>query len=189
MLFFFVDLERDGRLENFLEQALEDRDFKSHLSYYLKWVEKALNKDNRGLVEEVIKRKRETYPQGPDTLPLELEKKYNHEQLKLIALNLGAWQLSYGCDGRCPWCGFDAVRGVRENIPYNQLDNFLSQYSQELSVTKPPEPYWASDLPDYTDEVANKTATDVLELFDKYVGLEKMHLTFRKILDKEGGGG
>lgn len=158
---YFVRLEQEGKLESFLERSAADDALVAKISYWEKW----LGKDHRTLVDRVVKEKKELYPGTSDSLPLELEKKFNDEELRLIFSNLGAIQITFGCSKGCPLCGLDAVPGVREHIPYSQLANLFQKFGLEVG-THEPLIYWASEPFDYKYE--DKTYEDVHQLAVEY---------------------
>ena len=80
---YLSSLEEQGTLENFLEQAVENKSLLAQLSYWEKWLEK----DQQKLLENIIERKKEIYPPESESLPLELEKKFSEDELKLIFSN------------------------------------------------------------------------------------------------------
>lgn len=190
---FFVELEEKEELEWFLEKALSRDFFQAHLATYQKWIEHALEKGNKLLLEEIIALKKEQYPQGREGLPLEFDKKFKPEELRIIAANLRAVQLSFGCEGKCPWCGFDAPEGVREQLPFVQFVELFKQYGAVIKESLLDNqhggftPYHGSELSQYQDTTDNvsKGMLDVLETLDLYLGLDEVHVTIRQIPEDE----
>ncbi|OGY93126.1 MAG: hypothetical protein A3H70_05655 [Candidatus Komeilibacteria bacterium RIFCSPLOWO2_02_FULL_48_11] len=166
---YLSDLEERGKLENFLQQAVEDDSLLAELSYWEKW----LKKDQQAILDKIIKNKRENYPGNSESLPLELEKKFTEKELKLIFSNLRAIQLTFGCSKGCPFCGFDAIKGVRESIPYPQLANLFEKYGSEISKGEPML-YWASEPSDYEskDGLEDRTYKDVHQLAIRHSGYD-----------------
>ena len=123
---YFAQLEERGELQQFLEKAADDDALVAMFSYWEKWLEK----DHRKMVDTVVETKKEMYPETSESLPLDLEKKFSPEELELIFSNLGAIQLTFGCSKGCPFCGLDAVPGVRENIPYSRLANLFQRWGR-----------------------------------------------------------
>lgn len=130
---FFSDLEEKNELEGFLEKAAEHESLVAMFSYWEKWLEK----DQGQLIDRIVEKKREVYGESSESLPLELEKKFNEDELSLIFNNTGAIQLTFGCSKGCPFCGFDAIPGVREHIPYSQLLNLFQEYGLVLNKPHP----------------------------------------------------
>lgn len=170
---YLILLESSGKLEDFLQRACKSDVLVAQFSYWEKWMRGA----QRNLVEDIVKKKKEMYPGEKDSLPLDLEKKFTHEELKIILSNVGAIQLTFGCSKGCPFCGFDAIKGVREYIPYPQLANLFQRYGVELGKTSP-FLYWASEPSDYVDPVHEKTYRDVHQLAATYAGYFP-HITTR----------
>lgn len=181
---YLGSLEETGDLESFLEDAAEDEALKAHLSYWEKWLEK----DQQALLEKIIDRKKEIYPLKSESLPLELEKKFTEKQLEMIFSNVKAIQLTFGCSKGCAFCGFDAIKGVREHIPYSQLANMFQRYGKELSKGEP-FLYWASEPSDYASKegLEDRTYEDVHELAVQYAGYDpgvtSFNLTDKKWID------
>src|SRR3989338_7169961 len=169
MVDYLSALEEQGELENFLEKAAEDESLRAHLSYWEKWIEKY----QRDLLERIIGRKKEMYPPNSESLPLELEKKFSEKELALIFSNMQAIQLTFGCSMGCVFCGFDAIKGVREHIPYSQLVNMFQRYGKQLSKGKP-FLYWASEPSDYVSKggLEDRTYEDVHNPAVRYAGYD-----------------
>ncbi len=158
---YLTSIQEQGRLEEFLERAVEDESLLAQFSYWEKWLEK----DQQELLENIIEKKKEIYPPKSESLPLELEKRFSEDELELIFSNIKAIQLTYGCSIGCAFCGFDAIKGAREHIPYSQLANMYKKYGSQLSKGKP-FLYWASEPSDYASKegLENRTYKDVHEL-------------------------
>ncbi len=172
---FLTDLQEKEELEKFLLNAEESVIAK--LGYWEKW----LSEDCQELVEKVVEKTKEAYGEKSDSLPLELEKKFTKEELELIFSHLGAIQLTFGCSKGCPFCGVDALPGVREHIPYSQVANLFQRYGEELKISKP-FGYWASEPSDYTSE--DRTYPDFHRLAVEYGGYNPS-VTSKNIDDKE----
>jgi len=159
------NLPKDVKEPSFLESLLEDEAMVAQLSYWEKW----LTQDQRQLVESIIEAKKEAYPGKSESLPLNLEKKFTDEELRLIFSNIVTIQLTFGCSKGCPFCGVDAVKGVREHIPYAQLANMFKKYGNELRKGQP-FLYWASEPSDYASRegIEDRTYEDVHQLAMQY---------------------
>jgi len=181
---YLSSLEENGELETFLEKAAEDESLRANLSYWEKWLEK----DQQVLLEKVIEKKKEIYPLQSDSLPLQLEKRFSEKELEIIFSNIEAIQLTFGCSKGCGFCGFDAIKGVREHIPYSQLANMFQRYGKELSRGKP-FLYWASEPSDYVfkEGLEDRTYEDVHQLAVKFAGYDpdvtSFNLTDKKWID------
>ncbi|MGD0976705.1 MAG: hypothetical protein ABR875_00185 [Minisyncoccia bacterium] len=184
MVDYLNSLDTKGGLEAYLESALEDDEIKANLSYWEKW----MKKDQRALLDKIIEQKKEIYPPKSESLPLNLDDKFTEEELKLILSNLEAIQLTFGCSRGCPFCGFDAIKGVREHIPYSQLANLFQKYGGEISKKKP-FLYWASEPSDYLSKegLEDKTYEDVHQLAIRYSfydpGITTSNVTDKKWMD------
>ncbi len=174
---YFIDLEENDQLQPFLERAIDDEILVAQLSYWEKW----LKKQQRDLFEGLISRKKEMYPGDKESMPLELDKKFSNEELEIILSNVGAIQLTHGCSKGCPFCGLDAVPGVRDYIPYAQLAKMFQDYGKQIGKTRPLL-YWASEPSDYN--IDDKTYEDVHELAEKYAGYAP-HVTSKEIDDEQ----
>lgn len=176
---YFTKLEKQNKLENFLESAAENDSLVAMFSYWEKW----LIKDHRVLVDKMVEEKKKMYPENSESLPLNLEQKFTPEELELIFKNLGAIQLTFGCSKACPFCGVDAVPGARESIPYSQLANLFQQHGKELVKNKPLL-YWASEPSDYASKegLDDKTYQDVQQLAVEYANYEPF-ISSREITD------
>ena len=173
MLSYFDSLS-DDELEEKIDKILDDESMIANFSYW----EKYLDKEKRMLVDEIVAKKKGIYG-AADGLPLNLEKKFNESEIRMIANNLGAIQLTFGCSKGCPFCAFDALPGIREAIPYSQLANFFQEYGQD--IRKGPMLYWASEPSDYADSVGleDKTYHDVHQLAVNYSSYSP-HITSRE---------
>lgn len=181
MAAYLVSVEEQGRLGEFLEKAVDDASLSAQLSYWEKWLEK----DQQKLLESIIEKKKEIYPPKSESLPLELEKRFSEDELKLIFSNMKAMQLTFGCSIGCSFCGFDAIKGVREHIPYSQLANMFKKYGLQLSKGKP-FLYWASEPSDYASKegLEDRTYQDVHQLAVNYAAYEPSVTSFN-LKDKE----
>ncbi len=178
---YFKFLEKEGKLLKFLEDNLEDDAVMAHFSYWEKW----LKKDHRRLVDEAVEKKKQLYPGNSESLPLNLDKKFSQQELDLIFKNLGAIQLTFGCSKGCPFCGFDAIKGVREAIPYSQLANLFKNHGDKLKRNEPLL-YWASEPSDYASKegLEDKTYADVHQLAVEYAGYNP-HITSKETTDEK----
>jgi len=166
----FTDLDENGQLQSFLEQSVDNPALVAQFSYWEKWLEK----DQRRLLDETVAKKREAYEgeEDKESLPLHLEKRFTEDELtQFILPNIGAIQLTFGCSRGCPFCGVDAVPGVREHIPYSQLANLFQKYGVYFWDIEPLL-YWASEPSDYSSklELEDKTYKDVHQLAVEYAG-------------------
>lgn len=163
---FFRSLDKSS-LTDFFAIAVNDPELLALLSYWQKW----LHRDQRELVDRLTK-SRNLDSHDSESLPLNLEKKYTPDELSIIFSNTAVIQLTFGCSYGCAFCGFDAIKGVREHIPYSQLSNMFKCFGKELNVGEP-FLYWASDPSDYAskDGLEDRTYQDVHQLavrFAKY---------------------
>lgn len=180
---YLSGLEKSGKIESFLRKVTENDSLVAMLSYWEKW----LKKDHQDLVDKMVEEKKKMYPGDSESLPLNLEKKFNPEELELILRNLGAIQLTFGCSKGCPFCGFDAIKGVREAIPYSQLANLFQNYGKfwyrrntHLIL------YWASEPSDYAfkEGLKDRTYEDVEQLAVQYTD-DKPGITSRENRDEK----
>lgn len=162
-----------GKLKEFLNQALGNTSCRAVISYWEKW----LDKNTQKMVDEIIAEKNRAYEEkngsDPESLPLHLEKKFPEKVLKMIFTNVHSIQLTFGCSKGCALCGFDAIPGIREHIPYHQLVNLFQKYATELEKGRPLL-YYASEPSDYSSE--GKTYADVHQLAKEYAGYNP-HIT------------
>lgn len=110
------------------------------ISYYLK----TFGRDVRRVVDEHFALREQAtdlahYPPLAHLSP---------QQRDAVFRNIGALQLTYGCDGKCPDCGFDALPGVREHMPFPIVQEIVQHYAKDLLRNTCP-CYWASDALDY----------------------------------------
>jgi len=162
---FLVSLDKQGKLESFMEMASSNDSLVAQMSYWEKW----LQKDHASLLDDVIAKKKNIYPGEKDALPLNLDKRFNEQELQIIFSNVAAIQLTFGCSKGCPFCGLDAVKGVREHIAYGQLENIFQRYG-ELIGENDSVLYWASEPSDYASrgDLEDKTYKDVQQLAEHY---------------------
>ncbi|MEN9921643.1 MAG: hypothetical protein RLZZ517_621 [Candidatus Parcubacteria bacterium] len=168
MLFCRPD-ELSGRLsefsaqsspEEFFKKVCSDADMLAQVSYWEKW----LTREQASLLERTRLEQRNEVRKKE--LPLGLETRFDEEERELIFSNVSAIQLSVGCSIGCPHCGFDAIKGVKEEIPYEQLNNMFQRYGKMIQKGEP-FLYWASEPSDYysKDKDGNeKRYKDVHEL-------------------------
>ncbi|HBM45661.1 MAG: hypothetical protein UT05_C0004G0034 [Parcubacteria group bacterium GW2011_GWF2_38_76] len=143
---FFEKQYNSGDLEKYLDKIAEEPSVIAHISYW----EKYLNPKYKNLFEEMYKEK--VLPEIKNSeLPLALEKRFSEKELKMIFEDIQTIQLTFGCSKGCKFCGLDAVPGVSDHIPFEQLKNFFSKYGKELSVSEP-FLYYASEPADYRSE-------------------------------------
>lgn len=90
--------------------------------------------------------------------------KFSKDQLKLIMENVGAIQLTEGCNSCCPDCGVGALPKVRDYIPFDFLKYLFSEFKNELNK-QVPLLYFASEPFDYND--GTHTYIDVHNMFEK----------------------
>lgn len=164
---FVTQLDEQGELEVFLNRASENPALVAQLSYWEKW----LTSDHQQLVERVIEKKKVVYPGTKEGLPLDLDRRFTPDELQMIMKQLGAVQLTYGCSKGCPFCGVDAIPGVREHIDYSQLANLFQQYGHTFGKNQPLL-YWASEPSDYRvqDDGGVHTYRDTHQLAVEFAG-------------------
>jgi|GEM_PF-6316673 len=168
-----VSLEKDNRLEDFFHYACEYDALAAQLSYWEKWFRASAKK----MIDDIVEKKKEMYGGGRESLPLALDAKFSKDELSLIFSNIGAIQLTFGCSFGCPFCGFDAVKGVREHISYPQLANLFQKFGPCMRISAP-FLYWASDSADYSDVIEDKTYADVHQLAINYAGYQPYVTSF-----------
>lgn len=177
----FLGLDRKGELQSFLEKSAENPALIAQFGYWEKWLEK----DQRRLVDEIVAQKKEAYEGKADnnSLLLYLDKRFTPEELSLIFSHTQAIQLCFGCSKGCPFCGFDAVPGAREHIPYSQLANLFQKYGKDLGENESML-YWASEPSDYASKMESekKTYKDIQDLAVEYAGYPP-HITSKEIND------
>ncbi len=147
-----------------LEEALQRPGVGALLTYFQRYfpmkIQRALNAHFAPLLESA------------DSLPF-LDALPEHER-RWFMENCDAIQLTYGCNGGCEFCGFDAVPGKRESLPFPLVENLLRTYAHELRETSTGF-FYASDPLDYrwTNEQGDtKTYVDVAKLAKEIVGYE-----------------
>lgn len=136
------NLTAQSSLEDSFKDICDDPDLLAHVSYWEKW----LTRDQASMLERV--RLDHRVEVRKKELPLGLEERFDEKDLDLIFSNVSAIQLTVGCSIGCPHCGFDAIKGVKEEIPYEQLKNMFERYGKQLHKGAP-FLYWASDPSDY----------------------------------------
>ena len=186
----FRKLEKEGKLEQFINSVVSDDELLAAVSWWERWLSKSQGKE----VDQAVIDRRKTEPTDTWELPLGLEKKFSEEDLKLIFSNMGAVQLTFGCSVGCKDCGFDALPGAREHLPFAQVKNLLERYGDILPKGEYPTEstkyktffFYASDPADYKSEYEGKTVTykDVHELARKYTGADPFVST-RKTADRD----
>lgn len=161
-----LQLVKSGAIQSFLNDALKDDALRAHLSYWEKWlpgrVQKMIDNDADARAKVDSNEVDETV-----SLPLHLEKKFEEKELEFFMKHLMSIQLTFGCSVGCPKCGFDAPRGVRGQISYNQLEKMFKKYGTLMAENKP-YLYSASEPKDYKD--GDKTYEDVHRLVIKKAG-------------------
>ncbi len=141
---FIKEIYSQGELEGLLDEVVKDDQLIAQLSYWEKWFPEKIRKK----IDERIAIERKDLLSREDCLPLDLESKFTEEELNYIFSHLGAIQPTFGCSKACSFCGFDAVRGVREEIPFAQLKNLFEKYGRQMGVSKFLL-YYASEPSDY----------------------------------------
>ncbi len=175
---YFSQFVNKDDLERVLHEVCSDPDLLAKIAYWEKW----LKKDQFELLESIRDKQRERHANTPDTLPLGIEKRFTEKELQLIFENISAIQLTYGCSAGCPHCGFDAIKGVREHIPYPELETLYKKYGHLMGKSKA-FLYWASEPSDYRSEDSKgqkKVYADVHELAVKYAGYHPQVTTIRR---------
>ena len=138
-------LEKQGRLEEYLREAMQDDALVAQISYWEKWY----TPEQQKLIDEIVHERFERESVDWE-LPLGLEKKFTEDKLRLIFSNMMFLQLSFGCSKGCPLCGADAVRGVRDTTKTGQIEKLYQKYGEELSKARPVQ-YYASEQKDHPD--------------------------------------
>lgn len=111
----------------------------------------------------------ETEPTENNFYPL---KHLSQKERRAVFANLGAFQLTYGCNSACNFCSADAVAGARESIPYALIVKLTETYKKELLLSQP-FLYYASDPLDYRSpktEGSSFDYSDIEELFRSHIG-------------------
>jgi|GEM_PF-5547158 len=154
-------LEKNKLLESFFRKVAEDAASIAVVSYWEKW----LKKGQQDLFENILKEKKQKNTPEKNVLPLGLEKIFSESDLSVIFSNIGAIQLTFGCSGGCPFCGFDSIPGPREHILFPQLEKMFQTFGKNLKNTQP-FLYWASEPKDYVwqDKEVSKNYFDVHNL-------------------------
>ncbi len=95
---------------------------------------------------------------------------FAEEQKEAVMGNLGAIELTKGCSAACPFCAFEAERGVKGSMAFADLVYLARHYASVLvKDAKAFYLFWASDPLDYED--GDRNYADVVELFASYVAL------------------
>ena len=162
-------------------EALSQEDF-AFIAYYAKYV-------RREIQTAITKRLRTTDIQRIlESYPADVRRK--------IFENLGALQLTYGCNVGCDFCGFDAIHGARKHIPFETIEWMIDEYGREIKENDTFF-YYASEGPDYTAvrSSGNKADyDDVLQLctekldwhpFTGTTAKERHHPVLRKMIDNK----
>jgi len=150
----------------------EQQEYDSVTAQLLAYYQKALNPEQRRLLDDHFKKTHQQVAEHPDVEHFEPLKHFTERERKNIFNNLGSMQLSFGCNGGCEKCGLDAIAGVRDNLPFALVEQFVERYKDELAIAKP-FLYWASDPLDYRSPKpggGTYTYRDVEELFQTKVG-------------------
>ena len=148
-----------------LEKILEDPTCAAQVAYYAK----GTNAKVRKVLNEHFNQQRlETdLDHFPPIVHL------NEQQRVVFFSRMHCMQLTYGCNGGCRKCGFDAAPQSQEHIPFRIIEAIINKYGSHKTET-PSALYWASDPLDYRyrDPVTGKTYTykDVEELVENKLG-------------------
>lgn len=140
---------------------LRDRASASFLAYYQKWLTGGVR---HRMNAHFASLHRESDPEGFGPLD-----PYTDAERRAICRNLGAFQLTYGCNGACNFCGFGAIPGVRSHIPFPVVRRIIVTYGEALRSAGKPFFYWASDPFDYRslDDGREVTYGDVHALVER----------------------
>lgn len=138
------------------------------LAYYAKALQ---IKQRSALDARFIERARvlEAEPTETNFYPL---KHLSQKERRAVFANLGAFQLTYGCNSACSFCSSDAVAGARESIPYTLIAKLAETYKKELLISQP-FLYYASDPLDYRSPQAEGSSfdySDIEQLFRSHIG-------------------
>ncbi len=79
----------------------------------------------------------------------EIVSRFSKEQMEDMMSNIGAIQLTEGCNTGCPDCGLEAIKGVRDYIPFDFLEGLLEKHKNILNSDFIL--YYASEPFDYDD--------------------------------------
>jgi len=84
-----------------------------------------------------------------ESLPPELQEQ--------VLENLISIQLTWGCNGLCPFCAYEPDKGVKAKFSFESLKAFLAKYGERLKKAKESSSgsiphYWDSDPFDYLDQ-------------------------------------
>ncbi|MFA6254182.1 MAG: hypothetical protein WC640_02965 [Candidatus Paceibacterota bacterium] len=169
-------LDQSGQLEEYLRKALQDDSLLAHISYWEKWYKR----EKQTLIDDIV-HERFARESVDWELPLGLEKRYSEEELRLIFINLLAFQLTFGCSKGCPNCGYDAPPGIRDQLPFEQIKNLADRYGRYLFDTYL---HHASEPSDYYDEKSGKRYQDVHELIREVADFDPLVST-REVDDKD----
>jgi len=99
---------------------------------------------------------------------VEMFEKFPDDLQEGILNSLVAFQLTEGCNGRCPFCLFGTKKGVEAKFSFDSICRFLGKYSKGLSHIggKTIMQYWDSDPFDYKD--GEHSYCDVYKEWRKY---------------------
>ncbi|MFA6027626.1 MAG: hypothetical protein WC752_01740 [Patescibacteria group bacterium] len=171
-------IEKEGALEAYLEQSFNDPRNVAIASYYEKYFP--------NIVKQAIDRIfADKYGEAwsNSELPIALEQRFTADQLHFLFTNRLSIQPTFGCSHGCPFCGFDAVKGVRGHIAPQQLEALLLKYKDSINnfyqYPNSMIPYnyytrlnFASDLGDYRGIDSSESLWTGAELYDmakKYI--------------------
>jgi hypothetical protein len=163
----------------FLEKLAESdsKQARAQLMYYLKYIEKNAP-DLAKKVEEIAIAAHEEYNRtaGSDALPYALSG-FSESEVELLLSKISHIQVTSGCSGRCDFCGFDALPGVRDRIPSKQLITLLDVLAERVDKRAhdftAPDLYWASDPLEMMEN-----PKDFLNLLSQYETLFGTKLSF-----------
>src|SRR3989344_2076646 len=181
-----------GEARDYLRRAFLDPRNIATVSYYEKWMVKKV----QDIIEELVKEKEEeSWAQGE--LPAGLAERYSEEELKQLLSSLFFVQPTQGCAHACPFCAWDAPKGVRSTIPFNQFAKLMEKYG-DVFKDNCIDLHFASEPGDYkyTDPVSGKEYdySDLLSVAKNFLsGTVNSFLTRRsddewlEYVVKEGG--
>lgn len=167
----FIVLREKGILEGFLRAIVDDYEMVALFSYWQKWMPVNIRKRFDYAVENW---RQEPLHQGE--YPLGLDQRMSDSELELMAGNLYALQLTFGCSFGCYTCGVDAVPGVRGQMSYSKLRKFIRRHLSDLRDARPLL-HFASDPENYLSE--NKRFADVRELLYPHGHLDQSAVVSR----------